>query len=287
MSSGGGLVKIVGLDKDVMREFYEIEVDPDEWREFTSRKNGALIGVDIARDKADRYVWEKGEEFAMADFDGLTLYMAGTFVPKDPTLRSVILTGDVYLQEVDDRRDVANQILVKIRHRDDSPAVIRGIAALDFPIKLNTETQQVAFDQAIADLDEMFRYAGHVMVAVAVVILIGLANATSMAVRERVREVGLLRALGFSRRRIVALIATESLALALLGGIIGCGASFALLALSDMSVSVGSYSFPVVMTAVLALAGALSSAVVGILGGFPAGIRASRRPIVESLRSVG
>ena len=113
------------------------------------------------------------------------------------------------------------------------------------------------------------------------------ANATSMAVRERVREVGLLRALGFSRRRIVALIATESLALALLGGILGCAASFTAVALSDVKVSVGSYSFPVAMSMVLALAGAAASALVGVLGGFPAGIRASRRPIVESLRSIG
>jgi len=41
-------VKIVGIDKKRLREFLEIEVDPAVWAEFTSRRNGALLGIDIA-----------------------------------------------------------------------------------------------------------------------------------------------------------------------------------------------------------------------------------------------
>jgi putative ABC transport system permease protein len=42
-----------------------------------------------------------------------------------------------------------------------------------------------------------------------------------MSVRERRREVGIMRVIGFKRRRIVRLLLGESLAIALLGGILG------------------------------------------------------------------
>jgi hypothetical protein len=287
MSSGGGLVKIVGIDKERLKEFLEIEVDPAVWAEFTARRNGALLGIDIARDEdiRDRYVWTKGSEFVMADFGGLSLYMAGTFTPTDPTLRSVILTGDRFLQEVDDRRGIANQLIVSVRHHDVGERVAATIAALDAPVKLHAETMQAAFDQAVEDLDEMLRYARHVILAVGIVIFVGLANATSMSVRDRRREVGVLRALGFTRRRITALIAGESLLFALLGGLIGCVAAWGVVRAANVTVSVGSYGFPVAVAITLMSAAVSSSALVGLLGGLPAGIGASRRPIVDSLRS--
>jgi hypothetical protein len=289
MSTGGGLVKIAGVDKDAMREFLDIEVDEEVWREFKGRRNAALLGVDLARDRelGNRYVWEEKREFVLADFDNMSLYFAGTFVPRDPTLRSVILTGDVFLQEVDGRRGVTNQMLVKLAHRDHVEAASAVINDMVHETDLHAETQQVARDQAGSDLGEMLRYAAHVIAIVAVVILVGLANATSMAVRERVREVGVLRAIGYSRRRIVSLIALESLALSTVGGALGLAAAWATLTYGGISISVGNYAFPVTMS-VLMSAGALAGAVaVGVVGALPAGIRASRRPIVDALRSVG
>jgi len=288
MSSGGGLVKIAGVEKEHLRELMDIQVDPEVWKEFMARRNGALLGIGIAedRDLSKRYVWEAGKEFVLADMGDISMYFAGTFKPRDPTLRSVILTDDVFLQEVDGRRGETNQFLVRIAHRDDGTRIGKAIEAMDFPTELHVETQQAALDQAIADLDEMLRYAGHVILAVGIVIFIGLANATSMAVRERTREVGVLRALGFSRRKVLGLVAGESLALALLGGLIGCVVSYGVVSVAGASMRAGGFAFPVTLSVALATAGAVVAAAVGLLGGLPAGLRVSRRPIVESLRSV-
>jgi putative ABC transport system permease protein len=288
MSSGGGLVKIAGIDKERLREFVDFEVDPAVWKEFTKRRNGALLGIDIATDAdmRDRYVWEQGKEFAMADFDGLTLYMAGTFTPRDATLRSVILTGDVFLQEVDDRRGITNQILVRVSHADETQRVGEAIDALDAPVKLHAETQQAARDQAIADLDEMLRYATAVILVVGFVVLLGVANATAMTVRDRTREVGVLRAMGFTRRKVATLIAGEALLVTLVGGLIGSALAWLVLTLNRTTMNVGDITIPITVGLALVLGAALVSGVVGMLGGLPAGVRASRQPIVESLRSV-
>jgi putative ABC transport system permease protein len=288
MSSGGGLVKIAGVDKGTVREMLDIEVDDAAWKAFTSRKNAALLGVDFARDPAmrKRYVWKEGEEFVLADMGGMSVYFAGTFEPRDPTLRSIILTGDRFLMEVDDRLGTANQILVKIRHRDDADRIVEAINALPFPTKIHAERNQDVLDQAISKLDLMLRYAFLVIVVVGVVILIGLANATSMAVRERVSEVALLRTLGFTRIRVVGLVAGESLLLALLGGALGCAAAWLAVTLGGVRLTSGGFAFPVTLSALLLLVATAAAAAVGILGGLPAGIRVSRRPIVEALRSV-
>lgn len=288
MSTGGGLVKIAGVDKDAVREFWEMEVDPAVWEEFRGRRNAALLGIDLARDRdlKNRYVWQEGKEFALADFDGLTLYFAGTFVPRDPTLRSVILTGDQFLEEADGRLGQVNQLLVRVAHPDQANAVAAAIPKLDFPVKLMAETQQFARDEAARDLGSMLGYARNVIFVLAVVILLGLANATSMAVRERVREIGLLRSIGFTRPKIVSVVAAESLFLSFLGGVLGCGAAWLVIRLWAQTIPAGGYSFPVTLDLPLVLVAAAGATAVGLLGGLPAGFRASRRPIVDAIRSV-
>jgi putative ABC transport system permease protein len=281
MSSGGGLVKIAGVDKAALRQMLDIDVDDATWQAFLSRRNAALLGIDLARDRElrNRYVWKAGSEFVLADLGGISLYFAGTFTPRDPTLRSVILTDGTFLQEADGRLGKANQVLVRIGHRDDADRIVRAIDAIPFPTKIQAERQQ-------ANLDEMLRYAGLVIVVVGIVFLVGLANATSMAVRERVSEVGLLRTLGFSRTRVALLVAGESLLLAVAGGLVGGGAAWLAVHLGTETLSAGGYAFPVTMSLLLLLGALVAAAAVGILGGLPAGVRVSRRPIVEALRSV-
>jgi hypothetical protein len=288
MSSGGGLVKIAGIDKTVLRDMLDIEVDDAVWQDFLSRKNAALLGVDLARDDEmkKRYVWEVGREFVLADMGGMSVHFSGTFTPRDPTLRSVILAGGRFLQEVDDRLGTANQILVRIRHRDEADRIANAIAALDSPTKIQAERQQAALDQAISNLDDMLRYAGLVILVVGVVFLVGLANATSMAVRERVTEVGLLRTLGFSRRRVVLLVVGESVLLAILGGVLGCLGAWLVVEGGSGSLTAGGFAVPVRTSLSVLGASVIAALAIGLLGGLPAGIRASRRPIVAALRSV-
>ena len=59
-----------------------------------------------------------------------------------------------------------------------------------------------------------------------------------------------------------------------------------LLMLWPLPIQSGSFIFPVVMTPWIAIAAVGAAAFVGLVGSLPAGVAASRRSIVESLRSV-
>ena len=61
--------------------------------------------------------------------------------------------------------------------------------------------------------------------------ILGIANTMAMSVFERTREIGILRALGWKRWRVVLLIQTEATVLGFTGGLLGIGLGWGLLRL--------------------------------------------------------
>jgi putative ABC transport system permease protein len=120
--------------------------------------------------------------------------------------------------------------------------------------------------------------------AVTFTILLVSGNTMAMSVRERVREVGILKTLGFTREAILGMILGEALLLALIGGTIGlflasvlCGfvrkAPAFISQLKTLSIE------PRVAVTCLAVAAAI-----GVVSSFVPAWSASRTPIVEALR---
>jgi putative ABC transport system permease protein len=113
--------------------------------------------------------------------------------------------------------------------------------------------------------------------------ILGIANTMAMSVFERTREIGILRALGWKRWRILLLIQTEAAALGLAGGVLGIAVGWGalrLLAALPQTSSIVSASFPVLL-----LAEALGIAVLaGLAAGAVPAWRGARLSPVEALR---
>jgi ABC-type antimicrobial peptide transport system permease subunit len=112
---------------------------------------------------------------------------------------------------------------------------------------------------------------------------IGVANTMLMAVLERTREIGALRALGWRRRAILALIVKESLLLAVLGGLLGLLFGQGMVAAVSLSESSAGL-LPLFLPPAVALQGLILSILLGALGGIYPAIRATRMRPVEALR---
>ncbi len=112
---------------------------------------------------------------------------------------------------------------------------------------------------------------------------VGVMNTMLMAVLERTREIGVLRALGWRRRAILGLIVREALLLGLLGGIAGIGIAFGLVYLMQQAPLVGEMLTPTwsldIFTRALSVALTL-----GLLGGLYPAFRATRLAPIEALR---
>jgi putative ABC transport system permease protein len=116
-------------------------------------------------------------------------------------------------------------------------------------------------------------------------ILLVSANTMAMSVRERVREVGVLKTLGFTPGTILALILGEALAISMAGGAIGYLISTVLLKGVQRSPMGGFLPAlqvvdPLIAAVCIALAG-----LIGVVSSLIPAMGASRAPIVEALRS--
>jgi ABC-type antimicrobial peptide transport system permease subunit len=112
---------------------------------------------------------------------------------------------------------------------------------------------------------------------------VGVFNTMLMAVFERTREIGVMRALGWRRRRVLGMILREALLLGLLGGIAGIGIAFSLVFLIKMSPMIGpmfttEWEFDVFARAITV------ALMLGLLGGLYPAFRATRLQPVEALR---
>ena len=114
-------------------------------------------------------------------------------------------------------------------------------------------------------------------------------NTMYSAVSRRTREVGVLRALGFSRVSILAAVLFESVLLCLLGGLLGEALGVALAwatGLSARLMSIEAMIFAFTLTPAAFAAGLGAACLIGALGGLLPAWRASRIPIVDSLRAL-
>lgn len=108
-------------------------------------------------------------------------------------------------------------------------------------------------------------------------------NLMYMTIAARIREIGTLRALGFSRSNILVSLMIESLIIALLGGIAG---SILSIVINGYSLELFEVAFSISISPFTLLLGLLVSILIGIGGGLLPGLSASRMKIVEALRHI-
>lgn len=113
--------------------------------------------------------------------------------------------------------------------------------------------------------------------------ILGGLNTMYAAFAARVREVGMLQALGYTRAAIVMSLAEESVFSAACGALIGAVLGFALL--NGLAVRFSMGAFAITIDAPVLLIGLLGGLVVGFIGAIPPAVRCLRLPITEALKS--
>jgi putative ABC transport system permease protein len=181
----------------------------------------------------------------------------------------------------------SNALVVRVRHSADIPAFDRWIRAQpQMPLRAVPERQYYAL-QAGPMAATLKALAGLVALIMGVGAVFGTMNTMYAIVAARTREIGTLRAIGFTRRAILASFVVESALLALLGGVLGC-----LLAASVHGYSTGTMNLQTLSELAFAfrvtpaiVATSLTFAVtMGIAGGLLPALRAARLSIAGAVR---
>jgi len=128
--------------------------------------------------------------------------------------------------------------------------------------------------------------AAFVAVVMGIGAVFGAMNTMYAIVSQRTREIGTLRALGFSRFSILLSFVMESVLLAIVGGLLGC---LIALPMNGFTAVTGTNAFSELafafkITPTLLIIGLIFAVLMGIVGGLLPALRASRMPITRALR---
>ena len=262
------------------------EVPPEQIKAWKQDRTGCLVDQSLAA----RHGWKLGDRITLqGNIFPTNLELTIRAMYKiDPPNNSLYFNAKYLEESVGWFKDTAGFYFIRV----DAPAsVARAARAIDDMFHNLAEPTKSESEKAfqldfIAGLGNVKAFILGICGAVVFTILIVSANTMAMSIRERTREVAVLRTLGFTRQQILSLYLGESVTLALIGGLAGVVVAAALMLFVSRLPGVPvpasmKVTWPI---AVLALA---TSAVVGLFSAVLPSYHAARTNIVDGLRYIG
>ena len=170
------------------------------------------------------------------------------------------------------------------------PRIAKQIDALfaNSPYPTKTESEQQFALSFVAFLGNIKLFLLSICGAVTFTILLVSGNTMAMSVRERIKEVGVLKTLGFTNNAILTLIIGEAAVIALVGGIVGVAlASFITVAAGRFASTFVQQLDGLSMTPLVYLICLGVALFIGIVSSFLPAFNAARTNILDSLRYSG
>lgn len=197
-------------------------IDPAQKQAFIQDRRGALVG----RTLADRFGWEIGERITLVGdiFPGeLELYLRGIY--EHPVDDEMLYFPIEYLYEglPSGRRDFVGTYVLLAKTPEDVPRVATALDDMfrNSPVPTRTETEKAFALSFLSFLGNVKVFLLGLCGAVTFTILLVSSNTMAMSIRERYREVGVLKTLGFTQGGVIGILLGEASAIALAGGALG------------------------------------------------------------------
>lgn len=269
---------------DVYKEF---QVPPDQLEAWQKDRAGCVVDADLAR----KHGWKVGDRIYLKGLIfplNLDLTIRGIYTAPQPT--ESIYFNSTYLEEgYPQVKGRAGFFGVLADSPEDVPKVAKEIDEQFHSAERPTKTEsEHAFQLGwIAMLGNVKAFILSICLAVVFAILLVSANTMAMSIRERTREVALLKTLGFTQGRVLRLFVGEAVALAVIGGVLGALVASVLIRGAANAPGLNFFLAGVHVTGGTMLVALLVSATVGLVSAFLPAYHASRQNIVEGLRHIG
>lgn len=276
--------------EQVFQVWPDFKLPDEQLKAFKSTRQGCVIDKRIA----EKRKWKIGER----------IQLKGTFYPVDLDLELVGIFDSpkntdslwfnwTYLDESlkalnSQAAGNSGTVFARIKSTPEIPDVIKRIddrsQSSDTPTRSQTEA---AFAQMFIDMlgDIQFFILAVTFLVVICLSLIA-ANSMAMAMRERTTEIAVLKAIGFSRMRVISMVLGESFLVAFLGGIFGVTLGCALL---QSFHGIAPQQFPFTIAEMMGpwlSYGFLVAGFIGITSGLVPAFNASRLSVIDGLRRV-
>jgi putative ABC transport system permease protein len=281
-----------GTDPQTIFSVYEeYTIPPDQLKAWQDDKTGCVVGAVLARNMG----WKIGDKIplqrALYPID-LELTVRGIYDGPETTDRGWLLFHFQYMDDAlkeyyEPSSGNAGIVMLRTHSAQQIPQVMQAIETAfessDAPVKPLTEKQ---FAQSFVEMQGNVRgFIRFISIAVVIALLCVAANTMAMSLRERTREIALLKAIGFSQTTVLTMFLSESVLIGLLGGVVGALGGkllFASVDLSSVAPPLGVFYIPWTT----ALAGLALAATVGFFSGMIPAWRAAQVGVAEGLRKI-
>ena len=268
----------------------ELVVPDDQWQNFVKDRQGAIVGAKTAQ----RFKWKIGDRIPIKN---VAYGVSGTWeFNLDGIYHSEKAGGDEsqfwfqwdYFEERMPERFKGNVgwYVVKLDSPDNAVSVAKAIdqmaANSSYETKTETESEFAAsWVKQFGNIQFLILTIGGV---VFFTLLLVTGNTMAISVRERVGELAVLKAIGFSDRWVLFFVLAEAITIALVGGLLGLG--LALLAIPALGAALNGLLPSLVLSPAVLTFGLMLALLVGVVSGILPGIGAMRLRVVNALRRV-
>jgi putative ABC transport system permease protein len=227
---------------------------------------------------------EVGDRFRLLAQTGArpTFKVVGEFHSKLELFGSVLITQPALTRAFGQTQDTS--VFIQTAKGFDQAkvqAVLTKLVEAKFPTA-EVLNQQELKENREAQINQLLGLIFALLALAIVISLFGIANTLALSIHERTRELGMLRAIGMSRRQVRTMIRYEAVITAVIGAILGMviGIIFAALIAQPLKDEGFVLSYPI-GTLILLL---VFAAVLGVLAAIAPARRASRLNVLESLQ---
>ena len=252
-----------------------------------------LTGCIAEKKLVDKLGWRLGERITLVgDIWPVTLELKLVGIFENPDFEGLFFHYK-YLRESlpagSPLRDMAQLYVALAKSAEDIPKLTQQINAMfeNSPAQTRAESEAEFRRSLLGFLGNVKMFLIAICGAITFTILLVSGNTISMSVRERIREIGIMKTLGFTPRSILGILLGESAMISLIGGILG------LIIAAGLCLMIRNSSIPIpgkvnlLITPLLAAFNLLIAVMVGVVSALWPASGASRTSIIESLRHSG
>src|SRR5499427_709435 len=275
-----------GTDPDEFFKTYrDISMPEDQIKAWQRDRQGVIVDDYLA----NKYGWKLGDRIVLQGTIypvNLELNIRGIY-HSNPDNKSVYFNTKYVEEAVSFFKGQAGTFSILAR----SPADVSTIASTvddmfrNSPQPTKAESEKAFGLEFVAMMGNVKMFILSICSAVLFATLLVSANTIAMSIRERTREVAVLKTLGFTRRGVLVLFVSEAVALSLAGGVIGSLLAKAMVFGFEHAPQMT--FFPLKMTPTIWVMSLLVSGVVGLVSASIPSYHASQVNIVDGLRHIG
>jgi putative ABC transport system permease protein len=211
----------------------------------------------------------------------ISLKVRGTVDNKGGVFSDVNTTTATVRRQFNAKDDVVD--LIKTAPGANVKAVqarINKLLDAQFPT-VKSQDQQQYKDQVSSQVNQILALVYALLSLSIIVSLFGIVNTLVLSIHERTRELGMMRAIGTSRRQVRRIVRYESLITSLIGGILGVVLGLLLGAMTTVALKSEGFTLQVPVASIVVFL--VLSGVAGVLAAIPPARRASRLDVLEAL----